>query len=271
MAAQYLSDPITQQSVMNSLFTAFAGFTAFGAAIVAVLAGGGAVQKMADRWRSREERTHPRGHWCWLLKPLMIGSVTALICGVVLGSGTRLMLSFLWLHAAGAGGWNWAYGVSVDLFESEVAALTVVTFVAVVAAASTSVATAKAARSRQPAGNTATRQPMPGDATQRRYLGADPYSARAPISELAPRAAGTGQHRARPGLRLAPAVPAGNRLHHPVGPGAGQSAKGSRPRQPGNCQIASKACALIGSTFKAAGTPGLRQRGVQSAGECPFY
>jgi hypothetical protein len=241
MAAQYLSDPTTQQSVMNSLFTTFAGFTAFGAAIVAVLAGGGAVQKMADRWGGREERRHPRGRWCWLLRPLMIGSVTALICLVVLGSGTGLMLSFLWLHAAGTGGWSWTYRVSVDLFESEVAALTVVTFVAVVAAASTSVATARAARNRQPAGNTATRQPTHGDATQRSHLGSDVYSVRTPISELGARAAGTGQHRARPGLRVAPAVPAGNRPHRVAGPGAGQPAKGSRPRQRGNCQIASKA------------------------------
>ena len=199
---------------------------------------------------------HPRGHWCWLLKPLMIGSVTALICLVVLGSGTGLMLSFLWLHAAGAGGWNWPYGVSVELFESEVGALTVVTFVAVVAAASTSVATAKAARNRQSADNAATRRPTPGDGTQRSYLGADPYSARPPISELAPRAAGTGQHRARPGLRMAPAVPAGNRLHHPAGPGAGQSAKGSHPRQRGNCQIASRAsCRLSPKVTRRTGLP----------------
>ncbi len=34
MMAQYLSAPAAQQAVMNSLFAAFAGFTAFGAAIV---------------------------------------------------------------------------------------------------------------------------------------------------------------------------------------------------------------------------------------------
>lgn len=241
MAAQYLSDPTAQQSVMNSLFTAFAGFTAFGVAIVAVLAGGGAVQKMADRWGSREERRHPDDHWCWLLEPLMIGSVTVLICLVVLGSGTGLMLSFLWLHAAGSGGWSWAYGVSVGLFESEVGAMTVVTFVAVVAAASTSAAKAKETKKEQSADNTATRQPAPGDGPRRRYLGSDPYFPRVPISELAPHAAGIGQHRARSGLRLAPAVPADNRLHRAAGPGAGQPTKGSRPRQRGNCQITSKA------------------------------
>jgi hypothetical protein len=238
MAAQYLSDAATQQSVMNSLFTVFAGFTAFGAAIVAVLAGGGAVQKVADYWGRREERRHPRLRCCRLLEPVMIGSVTALICLVVLGSGTGLMLSFLWLHAAGSGGWSWAYGVSVDLFESEVAALTVVTFVAVVAA-STSAATAKAAGNRQPAGNTAARQLTPGDGTQRSYRASDPSSARAPISELAYRAAGTGQRRSRPGHRPAPAAPTPDRPHRTAGPGAGHPAKGSRPRQRRNCQTVS--------------------------------
>jgi hypothetical protein len=234
MAAQYLSDPTAQQSVMNALFNAFAGFTAFGVAIVAVLAGGGAVQKMADRWGSREERRHPRSHWCCLLEPLMIGSVTVLICLVVLDSGTGLMLSFLWLHAAGSESWSWAYGASVGLFESEVAAMTVVTFLAVVAAASTSAARARAARKGQPAGNTAKRQPAPGDRTRRRRLGSDPYFARVPGSELAPRPVGTGPHPARPGPRLAPADPAGNRPHRTAGPGAGPPAKGSRSRQRGN-------------------------------------
>lgn len=135
MAAQYLSDPATQQSVMNSLFTAFAGFTAFGAAIVAVLAGGGAVEKMANRLASRVEKEHPRASWCQLLDPLMIMALASLICLVVLDSGTGLTLSFLWLHAAGSGGWSWTYGVSVDLFECEVAGMTLVTFVAVIAAA----------------------------------------------------------------------------------------------------------------------------------------
>jgi len=69
MAAQILSDPTAQQSVMNSLFTAFAGFTAFGAAIFAVLASGGAVQKMADLLAGRAEQEHPRASWCRLLEP----------------------------------------------------------------------------------------------------------------------------------------------------------------------------------------------------------
>jgi hypothetical protein len=143
MAAQYLADPTAQQSVMNSLFTAFAGFTAFGTAIVAVLASGGAVQKMADRLASRAERDYPRASWCRLLDPLVIVSLAALICLVVLGSGAGLTLSFLWLHAGGSGGWSWAYGVSVDLFECEVASVTLVTCLAVIAAAVTSMAKAR--------------------------------------------------------------------------------------------------------------------------------
>jgi hypothetical protein len=130
---------------MNSLFTAFAGFTAFGTAVVAVLASGGAVQKMADGLASRAEREYPRASWCRLLDPVVIVSLAALICLVVLGSGAGLTLSFLWLHAGGSGGWSWAYGVSVDLFECEVASVTLVTCVAVIAAAVTSVAKARRA------------------------------------------------------------------------------------------------------------------------------
>jgi hypothetical protein len=150
---RYLSDPVRDELALQ----AFAGFAAFVAAIVAVLAGGGAVQKTADRWGSREKRRHPGDDWCGLLEPLVIGSVTALICLVVLGSGTGLMLSFLWLHAAGSGGWSWAYGVSADLFEHEVGATTVVTFVAVVAAALTSAAQGKRAGKGRGAGKCAAR------------------------------------------------------------------------------------------------------------------
>jgi hypothetical protein len=149
MAAQFLSDPTAQQSVMNSLFTAFAGFTAFGAGIIAVLASGGAVQKMADRLASRAERDHPRATWCRLVDPIMIVSLAALVCLVVLSSGAGLLLSFLWLRAGGSGGWGWAYGASVDLFESEIASITLVTFVAVVAATVTSVTKARRANPSQ--------------------------------------------------------------------------------------------------------------------------
>ena len=139
MTVQYLSDPAAQQPVMNSLFAAFAGFTAFGAAIVAVLTSGGAVQKVAERWAARAERKYPHDRWCWLIDPLMIVPLTALSCLAVLASGTGLLLSFSWLKAAGSGGWSWAYRYSVDLFEFAVVCITFVTFVAVVAAAATSV------------------------------------------------------------------------------------------------------------------------------------
>jgi hypothetical protein len=145
MAAQILSDPTAQQSVMNSLFTAFAGFTAFGAGIVAVLASGGAVQKMADRLASRAEQEYPGAGWCRRLDPIMIAVLATLVCLVVLGSGAGLLLSFLWLHGGGPGAWSWAYGASVDLFECEVASITMVTFVAVIATAVTSVTKARRA------------------------------------------------------------------------------------------------------------------------------
>lgn len=144
MVAQYLTGPSAQQSVMNSLFTAFAGFTAFGSAIVAVLTSGGAVQKVADRLgRHAPERNR------WVFDLLTIGPFTVLICLVALGSGTGLLLSFLWLHAAGSDGWSWAYRVSVDLFEFEVGCMTLVTFAAVLAAALTAVMSAKGIRARR--------------------------------------------------------------------------------------------------------------------------
>jgi hypothetical protein len=149
MAAQILSDPTAQQSVMNSLFAAFAGFTAFGVGIVAVLANGGAVEKMANRLAIRARQEYPRAEWCRRLDPIMIMSLTALVCLVVLGSGAGLLLTFLWLHAAGSAGWGWAYGVSVDLFECEIASMTLVTFVAVIAAAVTSVTKARRATPNQ--------------------------------------------------------------------------------------------------------------------------
>ena len=79
-----------QQSVMNSLFTAFAGFTAFGAAIVAVLAGGSALQSMADRWVTHAQRERPGDRRAWLRNAALVMPLTMLICLVVLGSGTGL-------------------------------------------------------------------------------------------------------------------------------------------------------------------------------------
>jgi hypothetical protein len=147
-----------QQSVMNSLFTAFAGFTAFGAAIVAVLAGGSALQTMADRWVRHAQHERPGDRRAWLRNPALVMPSTIVICLVVLGSGTGLLLSFLWIHTNGSHGWGWTYGVSEFLFWGEVAGVTVITGLAVVAAGVSSAMAARPARSgrEQPAGNTTT-------------------------------------------------------------------------------------------------------------------
>lgn len=138
-----------QQSVMNSLFTAFAGFTAFGAAIVAVLAGGSALQSMADRWVTHAQRERPGDRRAWLRNAALVMPLTMLICLVVLGSGTGLLLSFLWLHTNGSDGWGWTYGVSEFLFWGEVTGVTVVTALAVVTAGVSSAVAARSARSGQ--------------------------------------------------------------------------------------------------------------------------
>jgi hypothetical protein len=138
-----------QQSVMNSLFTAFAGFTAFGAAIVAVLAGGSALQSMADRWVTHAQRERPGDRRAWLRNAALVMPLTMVICLVVLGSGTGLLLSFLWLHTNGSDGWGWTYGVSEFLFWGEVAGVTVVTALAVVTAGVSSAMAARSSRSGQ--------------------------------------------------------------------------------------------------------------------------
>jgi hypothetical protein len=137
-----------QQAVMNSLFTAFAGFTAFGAAIVAVLAGGGAVQSIADRWVKHAQQEHPEDRHAWLRNPAVVIPSACLICLVVLGSGTGLVLSFLWLHTTGSDGWGWTFGVSEALFWCEVIGITVLT-AAAVAAAGWASATAKSDKANQ--------------------------------------------------------------------------------------------------------------------------
>jgi hypothetical protein len=139
MTAQYLSNPTAQQGVMNSLFTAFAGFIAFGAAIVAVLTRGGAVQSLADSWVGQAKKEDPNDHWAWIRNPILILPLTLIICLMVLGSGAGLLFSFCWLRAGGSG-WGWAYSFSVDLFEAEVFGITLATLAAVLAAAWSSIA-----------------------------------------------------------------------------------------------------------------------------------
>jgi hypothetical protein len=141
MTAQYLSAQAGQQQhMMDSLFTAFAGFTAFGAAIVAVLASGGTLQNLADLWTDRARKEHPgkRLAWLWCLKLIVIVPPALVIILVVLGSGAGMLLSFFWLRADGSGGWGWACSASVVLFVCAVAGVTVATLLAVGAAVAAS-------------------------------------------------------------------------------------------------------------------------------------
>ena len=136
MTAQYLSDRAAQQSAMNSLFTAFAGFAAFGAAIIAVLAGGGTLQKFASLWVDHARQEHPGNSRAllWCRKLIVIGTPALIIILVVLGSGAGMLFSFFWLRAGGSGGWGWAYHASVVMFVFEVAGVTAATLFAVGAA-----------------------------------------------------------------------------------------------------------------------------------------
>jgi len=129
----------TEPRTAEYLFTAFAGFTAFGAAIVAVLASGGGVQTVADLWVRRARRKHPRDRWTWLRNPLFTGVWTLFVFLVVLGSGAGLLLSFFWLHWD----WAWTHQACVGLFYGEAGGVTLATLVTVVFAWLASVAKAK--------------------------------------------------------------------------------------------------------------------------------
>ena len=125
---------------MNSLFGAYTAFTAFGAAIIAILSAGGAVQTIADYWTRRTQERHtlnPFRSWlAWFLSLATVGLTTVLITLVALGAGCGLFLTFLWLQGGPSGGtWNWTYSISVDLFKGEVIGLTIVTALALFGAA----------------------------------------------------------------------------------------------------------------------------------------
>jgi hypothetical protein len=141
-----------QKDLITTLFTVFAGFSAFGAAIVAFLAQGGGLQASADWWRQHglteaqtietpsrrrreEKKAGRRSTWAVVVAAAFIAVL------VVLPSGLGLLSSFAWLRASADGstrGWSWAYTSSVGLFWWEAAAITLVTIAAVmVAAAST--------------------------------------------------------------------------------------------------------------------------------------
>jgi hypothetical protein len=147
-----MSNLAGQKDLMTTLFTAFAGFSAFGAAIVAFLAGGGALQTAADWWRQHrltgtaalpwptgrqraDRRAAKRSTWAVVLTGAVIAAL------VVLPSGLGLLSSFSWLRASAGGSpgrWSWTYSASIYLFLWEAAAITVVTVVVVLVSAASS-------------------------------------------------------------------------------------------------------------------------------------
>lgn len=130
----------TARSVAGSAMTTsagtLAGFAAFGAAIIAVLAGGGTLQKFANLWVDHARQEHPGNSRAllWCRKLIVIGTPALIIILVVLGSGAGMLFSFFWLRGGALGGWGWAYHASVVMFVFEVAGVTAATLFAVGAA-----------------------------------------------------------------------------------------------------------------------------------------
>lgn len=144
--------------LITALFTAFATFTAFGAAIAGFVAAGGVVQTVASWWAQHgaveAQRDKPSTGVRKALKnarrrtPLTIGIVSSVIIVVILISGVGLVLSFVLLNGYDHGQQahlNGLYLAVVVLFWIEVILLTLATVTAVFAAAGSSVAGSRAA------------------------------------------------------------------------------------------------------------------------------
>jgi hypothetical protein len=130
----------TPADLMTVIFGAFASFTAFGAAIVAYLTAGGAVQRWAIQSRdhgikeaeeayakSQNKEKREQDISAAQKRPAIIIRSTAIIIGlVVLSSGAGLVLGSLWFnaHADGSDGWRWAYSLVFDLFIAATVLLT---------------------------------------------------------------------------------------------------------------------------------------------------
>jgi hypothetical protein len=147
-------------TLITALFGAFATFTAFGAAIAGFLAAGGALQALAAWWlqhgADEDSEDNKATIWFvsrqklrWLLATAAIVLVTLLILVVIVISGVGLVLCFIWLDAYShnaSGGINDTYRWIIRLFWIEAALLTVATFLAVVAAAISSITASRSAR-----------------------------------------------------------------------------------------------------------------------------
>lgn len=143
---------VGQKDLMTTLFSAFAGFSAFGAAIVAFLAAGGALQSSSDWLRQHgvaltaklgmpglQRRAQKEADRVSTGLIVLTGAIIAVL--VVLPSGLGLLSSFTWLHADASGtaqAMSWAYTATVFLFWWEAIAITAVTIVVVVLSAASS-------------------------------------------------------------------------------------------------------------------------------------
>jgi hypothetical protein len=138
---------VTHEDLIAALFSAFAGFTAFGVAVGGFLAAGGGIQHAVFDWTQHgldeveakkaagkltSERQIRRATWLANHRVVALWLMAVFIFLVVLVSGFGLFISFWWLYT-GAG---WSYRGAIYLFEAETIALTVVTLSAVAIAAS---------------------------------------------------------------------------------------------------------------------------------------
>ena len=151
---------VGSEDLMIALFSAFASFSAFGAAIGGFLATGGGIQTAIYRWKAHGleevdqkvnkgklvgETRIRRAKRFAKLRPLWFWVVAVLIGLVALASGLGLFSSFWWLYT----GTGWAIKGTVYLFEFVAVSLTLVTVLAVGIAASGAATDAKESGSKQ--------------------------------------------------------------------------------------------------------------------------
>lgn len=144
-----------QQDVMIAFFSAFAGFTAFGAVIATFLAssealpwiaawwGGHGVQEARQKAATRAERRARRKEatgaerWAYRRRAIALWSVAAGMGLAAIVSCAGLILSVVWLRAGSASAIaaaHWAYQWTGYLLIAEVGLITAITLIAAVGA-----------------------------------------------------------------------------------------------------------------------------------------
>jgi uncharacterized membrane protein len=140
-----------QQDVMIAFFSAFAGFTAFGAVIATFLAssqalpwiaawwGGHGVQEAREKAATRAERrarrkaATPAERWAGRRRAIALWSIAVGMALAALVSCVGLIFSVVWLRAGSAAaiaGAHWAYQWTGYLLIAEVALITAITLIA---------------------------------------------------------------------------------------------------------------------------------------------